>query len=134
MRSPYVEVSFLPAPSGHGFRFGKYSVSDNFIRLDNADDMPIISVVGDVDIANAHILDQAIAVFDVEKAVVVSFEDCSYLDSSALSVPVNRNKELEGNLVVVVDGAGAAHLRYAASTRRYASSTRDATGSLLQSA
>lgn len=73
------------------------------IRLDQNDDVPIISVIGNIDAAKADLLDRAIDSLDAENAIVVSFEECSSIDSSAIvTVLLRRNEVLRGNLVTLV--------------------------------
>jgi anti-anti-sigma factor len=73
------------------------------IELEQIDDVPIVSVSGNIDAAKAELLDRAINVLDAENAIVVSFESCSSIDSAAvLTVLLRRNEQLRGHLVALV--------------------------------
>jgi len=73
------------------------------IELEQIDDVPIVSVSGNIDAAKAELLDRAINVLDAENAIVVSFESCSSIDSAAvLTVLLRRNEQLHGHLVALV--------------------------------
>lgn len=64
-----------------------------------------VSVRGDIDLANAREL--AIALEDAATAgpVVLNLSDCSYLDSTGLSVLVKHERNHRGRLVIVAPAA-----------------------------
>lgn len=77
-------------------------MSEDYIRLEQSDNMPIVSVIGEADFSKSDLLDRAIAVHEAEKSVIVSFLECTSVDGAILTVLVRWNVRLEGNLVIIV--------------------------------
>ena len=73
------------------------------IELEQVDDVPIVSVFGNIDSGKADLLDRAINVLDAENAIVVSFDSCASVDSAAVvTVLLRRNEQLRGNLIALI--------------------------------
>lgn len=76
------------------------------ISIDTIDDAAVIAIRGALDIMSSHLLADAIAVAGKEAIVLVSFEECSYLDSTILSVLVRNTRSMRERLVLLVPKDG----------------------------
>lgn len=69
----------------------------------------MIKVSGAIDILSSHLLADAIAVAEIAPVVLVSFEECPYLDSTILSVLVRNARLMRERLVLLVPNGGYVH-------------------------
>ncbi|MGP6158638.1 MAG: STAS domain-containing protein [Vulcanimicrobiaceae bacterium] len=76
------------------------------ISIDTTAETAVIKVCGALDILSSHLLADAIAVAGLEPVVLVSFEECSYLDSTILSVLVRHARIMRERLVLLVPRDG----------------------------
>lgn len=70
------------------------------IRLERVGDVDVILASGELDLSVADQL--AGRIDEVRGAAVVSLEECTYLDSTILTVLVKATKARDGGLVVVL--------------------------------
>jgi anti-anti-sigma factor len=76
------------------------------ISINTTAETAVIKVCGALDMLSSHLLADAIAVAGHEPVVLVSFEDCSYLDSTILSVLVRQTRVMRERLVLLVPKDG----------------------------
>jgi anti-anti-sigma factor len=76
------------------------------ISIDTTAETAVIKVCGALDILSSHLLADAIAVAGLEPIVLVSFEECSYLDSTILSILVRHARVMRERLVLLVPKDG----------------------------
>jgi anti-anti-sigma factor len=76
------------------------------ISIDTTAESAVIKVSGALDIMSSHLLSDAIAVAGIAPIVLVSFEECSYLDSTILSVLVRHARLMRERLVLFVPKDG----------------------------
>jgi anti-anti-sigma factor len=76
------------------------------ISIDTTAEAAVIKVSGALDIMSSHLLTDAIAVAGIESVVLVSFVECSYLDSTILSVLVRHARLMRERLVLLVPKEG----------------------------
>ncbi|MFY9781510.1 MAG: STAS domain-containing protein [Candidatus Baltobacteraceae bacterium] len=76
------------------------------ISIDTTAETAVIRVSGALDIMSSHLLADAIAVAGAEPVVLVSFEECSYLDSTILSVLVRNARLMRERLILLVPKDG----------------------------
>lgn len=76
------------------------------ISIDTMPEGAVIKVCGAFDLMSSHLLSDAITVAKIEPIVLVSFEECSYLDSSILSVLVRHARHMRERLVLLVPKEG----------------------------
>jgi anti-anti-sigma factor len=85
-------MSELPFSESHEFLIERHSF-DHAVHL---------RVRGDVDIATAPLLEQAIATVPPNTSTIVDLSECPYVDSSAISVLVKAHKRFPDEFCVVV--------------------------------
>lgn len=76
------------------------------ISIDTTAEAAVIKVSGALDIMSSHLLADAIAIAGIEPVVLVSFEECSYLDSTILSLLVRQARLMRERLVLLVPKEG----------------------------
>jgi hypothetical protein len=66
------------------------AVYDDEILLGQIDDVPIVSVPGNIDVAKTELLDRALNVLDAEMMNVVAFASSLSVDGSAIVTVLHR--------------------------------------------
>ena len=72
------------------------------ISIDTSAETAVIKVSGALDIMSSHLFADAIAIAGTEPIVLVSLEECSYLDSTILSVLLRHARIMRERLVLFV--------------------------------
>ncbi|GAC1305119.1 MAG: hypothetical protein NVSMB19_16400 [Vulcanimicrobiaceae bacterium] len=76
------------------------------ITISSAQEFALLSLAGEIDLADAADLEEAIGNLDSEPVIIVSLEKLQFLDSTILGIFVRANAAHDGNLIVVLpDGA-----------------------------
>lgn len=78
--------------------------TDSLVTTELLDDAYVVSVRGELDVANADVLAEKLrwAQGRSLRSVIVDLSECEFLDSSAVKVLVGANRDLAG-LCVVTD-------------------------------
>ncbi|GAC1441608.1 MAG: hypothetical protein NVS2B8_04440 [Vulcanimicrobiaceae bacterium] len=72
------------------------------IELDQANDVAILRIGGAVDLAGVATLEAAIDVFDAERSLIVSLEECERVDEAVLPMLRRHDHAIDGRFVVLV--------------------------------
>ncbi len=83
----------------------RHSLGGAFVHDDTAE-INVVHVVGDVDIANSKQFEEMLMKGDAGRGLVVNLTECSYIDSTGLSVLVRAKRRLGDAFSVIAHPEG----------------------------